>query len=333
MSLPTINKQWTTQQSGLQNLTLGSSTVPTPGDGQVLVKIHTVALNYRDTEVIMGLYNHHKTTGNETSSLVPCSDISGTIVSSKSSKWKSGDRVLAIFNQTHIRGQVTGKDMASGLGLPTEGCLQEYRVFDAEGLVKKPDYLTDEEASSREGETVLIQGTGGVAISGLQIAKASGMEVIITSSSDAKLAQAKALGADHTINYRTTPIWSEEVMKITQNEGVSNIFETGGALTLRQSFDAIAFGGLINAIGYLSGKEDDNADRTNTNVLALRRNVTLKGILNGPRERFEEMLKWYEEKKVRPVVDRVFGFEEAKEGLEYLFKGGHFGKVVVKVSE
>lgn len=198
MTPPTINKQWTTQQSGLQDLTLGSSPVTKPGNGQVLVQIHTVALNYRDTEVIMGLYNHHKTTGSEPSSLVPCSDISGTIISSNSSKWKCGDRVLAIFNQTHIRGQVTAKDMASGLGLPTEGCLQQYRVFDGEGLVRKPDYLTDEEACTLpiaavtawmaingmrplgqpagKGETVLIQGTGGVAISGLQIAKASGME-------------------------------------------------------------------------------------------------------------------------------------------------------------
>lgn len=198
MPLPTINKQWTTQQSGLQDLTLGSSPVPTPSDGQVLVRINTVALNYRDTEVIMGLYNHHKSHDSENSSLVPCSDISGTIVTSNSSTWKTGDRVLAIFNQTHIRGQVTAKDVASGLGLPTEGCLQEYRVFDAEGLVKKPDYLTDEEACTLpiagitawmavngmrplgqpggKGETVLIQGTGGVSISGLQIAKASGME-------------------------------------------------------------------------------------------------------------------------------------------------------------
>ncbi|CAD6441665.1 8df80fa0-5d92-491f-b7d2-a140f94e442b [Sclerotinia trifoliorum] len=355
MSQLTINKRWTTRQSGLQDLILGSSTVPTPGDGQVLVKIHTVALNYRDTEVMMGLYNHHKTAGNVPSSLVPCSDISGTIISSNSSKWKPGDRVLAIFNQTHIHGQVTAKDMASGLGLPAEGCLQEYRVFDGEGLVRRPEYLTDEEACTLpiagvtawmaingmrplgqpagKGESVLILGTGGVAISGLQIAKASGMEVIITSSSDTKLAQAKSLGADHTINYRTHPKWSDEVMKITQGEGVSNIFETGGALTLRQSFDAIAFGGLINCIGYLSGKEDEDADRTNTNVLALRRNVTLKGILNGPRERFEEMLAWYEEKRIRPVVDRVFGFEEAKEALEYLFHGAHFGKVVVRVSE
>lgn len=109
------------------------------------------------------------------------------------------------------------------------------------------------------------------------------------------------------------------------------IFENGGAQTLRKSFDCIAFGGLINCIGYLPGKEDPVGDRTNTNVLALRRNVTLKGLLNGPRERLEEMLKFYDEKNIRPVVDKVFTFEQVKEGLEYLFKGGHFGKVVVKV--
>lgn len=156
--------------------------------------------------------------------------------------------------------------------------------------------------------------------------------MIITSSSDAKLTRATALGADHTINYSTNPQWSQNVLDFTSSNGVSQIFETGGALTLRQSFDCIAFGGLINCIGYLSGKEDAESDRTNTNVLALRRNVTLKGILNGPRERFEEMLGFYEEKKIRPVIDKVFEFEEAKEALEYLYQGGHFGKVVIKVA-
>ena len=118
---------------------------------------------------------------------------------------------------------------------------------------------------------------------------------------------------------------------MTDEEGVDIIFENGGAATLRKSFNCIAFGGLINCIGYLSGKEDALQDRTNTNVLALRRNVTLKGLLNGPRERLEEMLCFYEEKKIKPVVDKVFKFGEAKEALIYLFKGGHFGKVVVKV--
>ncbi len=120
-------------------------------------------------------------------------------------------------------------------------------------------------------------------------------------------------------------------MKITNDRGVDIIFENGGAKTLRKSFDCIAFGGLIDCIGYLSGKEDDPGDRTNVNVLALRRNVTLKGLLNGPRDRFEEMLRFYEANKIKPVVDRVFSFEDSIEALQYLFRGGHFGKVVIRV--
>ena len=155
--------------------------------------------------------------------------------------------------------------------------------------------------------------------------------MIITSSSDAKLEKAKKLGADHIINYRTNPDWEKEVMKITHDNGVDIIFENGGAATLRKSFDCIAFGGLINCIGYLSGKEDPVGDRTNTNVLALRRNVTLKGLLNGPKDRLEEMIAFYEQKNIKPVVDRVFAFDESKEALKYLFAGGHFGKIVIKV--
>jgi NADPH:quinone reductase-like Zn-dependent oxidoreductase len=155
--------------------------------------------------------------------------------------------------------------------------------------------------------------------------------VIITSSSDAKLKKAKDLGASETINYKTHPDWEEDVMKITNNEGVDIIFENGGAQTLRKSFDCIAFGGLINCIGYLSGKENAADDKTNVNVLALRRNVTLKGLLNGPKDRLEEMLRFYEEKEIHPVVDKVFKFEEAKQALKHLFEGGHFGKVVINV--
>jgi len=353
MALPTTHKQWTTSQDGLDNLNLTSAPLPSPGPNEVLVKISAVAINYRDTEVIMGLYNHHRTTGGPTPTLVPCSDMCGTILSSNSPTWSVGDRVLSIFNQTHLTGQVKAENMKSGLGLPLPGVLAEYRVFPDYGLVKAPGYLSAEEASTLpiagmtawmaingmrplgqpggKGEKVLIQGTGGVAINGLQIAKASGAEVIITSSSDVKLEQAKKLGADQTINYKTTPNWDEEVMKMTSGEGVDIIFENGGAATLRKSFECIAFGGLIDCIGYLSGKEDAVEDRTNTNVLALKRNVTLKGLLNGPRDRFEEMLKFYEEKEIKPVVDRVFGFEESKEALKYLFSGGHLGKVVIKV--
>jgi NADPH:quinone reductase-like Zn-dependent oxidoreductase len=155
--------------------------------------------------------------------------------------------------------------------------------------------------------------------------------VIITSSSDSKLAQARQLGADFTINYRHTPNWHEEVLRVTDQHGADIIFETGGAQTLRKSFDCVAWGGLIDCIGYLSGKVDEPEDRTNINVLALRRTVTLKGILNGPRDRFEEMIAFYERHRIRPVVHRVFAFDEAEQAFQYLFSGSHFGKVVIRV--
>ena len=139
------------------------------------------------------------------------------------------------------------------------------------------------------------------------------------------------MGADHVINYKSTPNWAQEVLEVTDNRGADIILECGGAQTLRQSFECVAFGGLISCIGYLSGKEDAPGDRLNTNVLALKRNVTLKGILNGPRDRFEEMLRLYAEEQIHPVVDKTFQFGEAKEALQYLFDGSHFGKVVIKV--
>lgn len=153
----------------------------------------------------------------------------------------------------------------------------------------------------------------------------------MTSSSDDKLKKAQELGADWIINYRSNPEWQDEVMKLTHDEGADIILECGGADTLRKSFDAIGFGGLINSIGYLQGKEDSPGDRTNVNVLALRRNVTLKGILNGPRDRFEEMCEFYRKHEIHPVIDRVFAMESANDALTYLFGAGHYGKVVVKV--
>lgn len=155
--------------------------------------------------------------------------------------------------------------------------------------------------------------------------------MIITSSADAKLDQAKQLGADCTINYRTAPNWEAEVMQYTNGHGADIILETGGAQTLRKSFDCIAFGGLIDCIGYVSGKVDTDDDRLNVNLLTLRRTVTLKGIINGPRDRFEEMTRFYEKHQIHPVVNRVFSFAESKEAFKFLESGSHFGKVVIKV--
>ncbi|KAI0153630.1 hypothetical protein BJ166DRAFT_570749 [Pestalotiopsis sp. NC0098] len=353
-------KQWITNQDGLENIKLVDAPAPDAAglkEGEVLVKVNRVSLNYRDTEVVMGLYGHHDSMKQGASALVPCSDICGTVVKVGSgvAALKEGQRVMATFNQTHVKGQIEEKDMGSGLGLPTPGCLTEYRVFPDYGLVAVPDYMSDEEAATLPiaavtawmsinsfqpigqplagaDKVVLLQGTGGVAISGLQIAKALGLTAIVTSSSDEKLARATAMGADHVINYRTDPEWHKTVLRLTGGRGADVVLETGGAQTLAKSFDCVAFGGLISCIGYLSGKEDSPGSRMNTNLLALKRNVTLKGILNGPKDRFEEMLATYERAQIRPVVDRTFEFAEAKEALQYLYGGKHFGKVVIKVA-
>lgn len=360
-------RQWLTSQDGLDKLRLEEVDCPSPGEDEVLVEVHAVSLNYRDTEVAMGLYNHHKSVTHPPS-LVPCSDMCGMVVaigpySSKTSdpykdpafRLQEGDRVISTFAPTHISGQVQEKDLANSLGGPNPGVLTQYCIFPTYAVVKVPHYISDQEASclpiaattawmslnsSRPigevigpGESVLCQGTGGVAIAGLQIATAAGANVLITSSSDAKLQRGHSLGAQTLINYSSTPDWEKEVLKATDDAGVDIILELGGAKTLRKSFECIKFGGTIACIGYLSGKQDDDGDRTNTNLLCLRRNVTLKGIINGPRNRLEEMLRFYEQKRIRPVVDRVFKFEEAKEAFRYLYSGGHFGKVVIAVKE
>ncbi|KAL2868109.1 zinc-dependent alcohol dehydrogenase family protein [Aspergillus lucknowensis] len=349
-------QQWTTSLQGLDSLELSEATKPTPSTGEVLVEIHAVSLNYRDFEVCSGEYTHHRSVSQDKPSLVPCSDMCGVIteVGDGVKHWMVGDRVLSTFLPGHQTGQVTEEMMASGIGLPQPGVLAKYRAFPEHALVRAPSYLTDEEASTLPiasvtawmsingmrpmgqnggaGEYVLLQGTGGVAIAGLQIGKASGAKVIITSSSDEKLEQAMQLGADHTINYRTNPNWEEEVTRWTGGHGADIILETGGAQTLRKSFDCIAWGGLIDCIGYLSGKVDAPEDRTNVNLLALRRNVTLKGIINGPKDRFEEMIAFYEKHRIKPVVNRVFSFNEAPDAFKFLANGSHFGKVVVKVA-
>lgn len=353
---------------GISKLKLEEADVPTPRDGEVLVKIHAVSLNYRDIEVCTGEYDHHKTVGTAKDSIVPCSDMCGTVVASSSPRLKQGTRVMAIFNQSHLSGAIKESDMATGLGFPLPGVLAQHRVFPAESLVVVPDYMTSEEASClpiasvtawtsltwrsalnpkeaalNPKNTVLFQGTGGVSIAGLQIAKAAGLRAIITSSDDEKLARAKNdLRADEGVNYRTHWQWQEAVMKATDNRGADIIFETGGTKTLRKSFACVAFGGLINCIGYLSGKTDDDNEgggkepelhRLNVNVLALRRNVTLKGIINGSRDDFEAMVRFYEKNEIRPVISKTFKFEEAKEALQYVADGQHFGKVVIKIDD
>ena len=351
----TQTRQWESSLDGIDNLRFTSTTMPEPSPSQMLVKIHCVSLNYKDGETISGLFKHHKAV-RTIENLVPCADAVGTVVSlgSDVTKFKEGERVLSICYPTHLTGHFEAKHFASGVGSGTHGVLTEYRIFEEGAVLKVPLYLTDEEACTftiagttawmslqgfrplgqpgGKGETVLLIGTGGVSIFGLQLAKACGMQVVVTSSSHSKLGRARSLGADHTVNYKTTPDWDEEVLRITNGRGVDLIFENGGAQTTSKSFNCIAFGGRIASIGYVSGKTDPPEDRMNINLRALMKNFILQGILNGPKDRLEELIAFAEQKQLRPVVDKVFDFEQAREAFNYLWSGSHFGKVVIRVA-
>ncbi|KAK2767584.1 hypothetical protein FQN54_003742 [Arachnomyces sp. PD_36] len=349
-------EQYVSHFDGADGLKKVTEPMPSPGAGEVLVQVKAVSLNYRDAEVVRGEYNHHRSVDQD-ASIIPCSDMCGVVqsVGNGVTNWKVGDRVLSTFIPGHQTGLVNEKLLASSLGLPLQGVLATHRVFPEDGLVKAPEGMSDAEASTLpiaavtawlsingtrplgqnggEGEYVLLQGTGGVSIAGLQLAKASGAKVIITSSSDEKLARAKELGADFTINYHKEPHWENTVMQVTNGHGVDIILETGGAETLGKSFECASFNGLINCIGYTSGKTQLAGEQLNVNVLTLRRALTLKGIINGPKDRFEEMLRFAEKHEIHPVICKEFAFEEARDAFKFLESGSHFGKVVIRVQE
>ncbi|KAI0145557.1 putative alcohol dehydrogenase [Xylariaceae sp. FL1272] len=359
-------KQWTTLLDGIDRLRL--ETVPEPVDikeDEVLVKISRVSINFRDPKSMKfsaaRLINGDFSSSYKTpeSPIVPFSDASGVVTKvggpSAAARWREGDRVFSLLRPSHLCGPSRAEHNSAGIGIPLPGVLTEYRIFPATGLVALPDYMTHDEGSTlsiaaitawmalnwdqpigtpKTGKdtVVLVQGTGGVSIAGLQQAKALGLTTIITSSSDGKLQRAKELGADYTINYKTTPDWSSEVLRITQGAGADIIFETGGAATMDQSLICVAEGGNISAVGMLSGLVDEGKPKATVSIRLISRNATLKGINVGPRDRMEEMIRSvYEEVQTHPVIDRTFEFSEAKEALKYMYRGSHFGKVVIKV--
>jgi NADPH:quinone reductase-like Zn-dependent oxidoreductase len=217
-------------------------------------------------------------------------------------------------------------------------------VFNENGLVHLPKNYSYEQGATlpcaavtawhalviagkvKAGDTVLVQGTGGVSVFALQFAKMSGAKVIVTSSSDEKLAKAKKLGADFLINYKKTPDWESKAREITEGRGVDHIIEVGGANTLSKSFKAARTGGTISIIGILSGIE------AGINLLpVLMKNLRLQGIFVGSRTMFESMNKAITADNLQPVIDKVFPFNEFKQALYYLESGQHFGKVVIRI--
>ncbi|KAI0651159.1 NAD-P-binding protein [Trametes meyenii] len=345
MSVPQKTREYRLPKvDGFYNLTLTEAPIPQLKATEVLVKVHAVSLQYRDLIVAKGQYPL-----GQKENPVPGSDLAGEIIAlgAEVSGWKVGDRVSSNFATDHIFGEVTAEIKATGLGAPIDGVLTEYKVLPAHALVHIPEHLSYEEASTlpcaavtaynallgpnplKGGDVVLVQGTGGVSIFGLQLAVASGATVIATSSSDRKLEIAKKLGAAYTINYKTTPDWDQEALKITNGRGVDHILEVGGPGTLNKSVNAIRYGGTISVIGFVAGQ----ADVSELPVKILAKAAIVRGILIGSRQQFEDMNRLISAVKLRPVVDKVFSFEDTRKAYEYQDSQQHVGKVVVKVSK
>ncbi|MBH8555480.1 NAD(P)-dependent alcohol dehydrogenase [Nostocaceae cyanobacterium CENA357] len=327
--------------AGIDALTLVDRSEPKPAAGKVLIKVKATSLNYRDLLVAEGAYG-----AGQKYPLVPMSDGAGEVIAVGEgvTRVKVGDRVAGIFFQDWIYGSLTKETMKSDLGGSIDGMLAEYVVLNQDGLVKLPDHLSYPEGATlpcaavtawhalvtkgniSTGDSVLLLGTGGVSIFALQFAKLNGARVIVTSSSDQKLAQARELGADEIINYKITPDWEKQVYQLTNRIGVDHVVEVGGAGTLPKSLQAVRIGGRISLIGVLSGKGNEIDP-----MPILFKSLAMQGIYVGSREMFEAMNQAITQHQIHPIIDKNFAFTEAKEAYFYLKSAAHFGKVVIEM--
>ena len=314
--------------------------MPTPGSGELLIRMKAASLNYRDLLMVTGNYNPKLKMP-----MVPCSDGVGVIESvGQGCSMKEGVRVSPIFARTWHDGPPFREMLKRTHGGPLDGTLQQYMVVPEADVVQVPDHLSDEAAAAlpcagltawsalvergpvRPGEKLLILGTGGVSIFALQFGKALGAELIVTSGSDDKLQRARDMGAHHLINYRSSPNWERDVYKLTGGQGVDHIVEVGGVGTLEKSIRSVKPGGSIYLIGVLAGKE---APLDLTPVLM--QDIRIQGVVVGSRRAFENMNRAVDVHKMEPVVDRVFSFDESAKAFEYLKSGSHFGKICIKI--
>ena len=333
-----------TDALGVANLRVVERPDPTPGPGEVLVRVKAVSLNYRDLLMVEGAYG-----GNTPLPLTPISDGCAVVaaVGPGVTRFAPGDRVATMFFQGWISGPPTPATQVTALGMPIPGAGRELAVFSQEGLSKVPAFLTDqqvatlpcaaltawrglfEDADLQPGDTVVLQGTGGVSIFGLQFAHAAGMRTLITSSSDAKLERARALGADHTVNYKTTPEWWREVRDATNGVGCDFIMEVGGPGTINQSMRATRLGGHIAIIGVVAQPSGGGAGEPFNPAGLIGNSAKLQGLSVGSRDMFERMCKAIDLHKISPVVDKVFDFNEAQAAFNAMRAGEHFGKIVI----
>jgi NADPH:quinone reductase-like Zn-dependent oxidoreductase len=314
---------------------------PEPGPGEALVRLHAASLNFLDIAVANGSFPIPGFP------IIPVADGAGEVadIGPGVSSVKRGDRVVPHF-MPHWQGGPISPERISGLrGVTLPGSLAEYTVVPAGSLIPLPKHLSYEEGATmpiaattawngirsaqvRPGSTVLLLGTGGVSIFALQFAKVAGATVIITSSSDEKLARAKKLGADSTINYRRTSDWDTEVLKLTDGKGVDLVVETGGAGTFARSLNAAAFDGTVFVIGFLSGSQPT------IDVLPIfQKRLKVQGNNTGSISDLEDATRAIATAEIRPVIDRTFDFNDAPSAFEQLAAGGrHFGKLAIRIS-
>jgi NADPH:quinone reductase-like Zn-dependent oxidoreductase len=328
--------------AGIEALAKVERPEPKPAHRQVLVKVSACSLNFRDLGIVRGTYRMPVR-----DNVVPLSDGAGevTAVGAGVTRVKVGDKVAGCFFQRWPGGEPAPDVQAGALGGSVDGMLAEFVLLEEEGVVKIPAHLSLEEgaclpcagvtvwhamfehAKLGAGQTVLLQGTGGVSIFGLQLAHAAGAQVVITSSSDDKLARAKKLGANHIVNYKTTPDWEKAAMEFTGGRGVDHVVEVGGAGTLARSFAAIRVGGKISMIGGLSGP----ATELNPGLILARR-ANVQGISVGSTQMFEAMNRAIAANAIKPAIDKVFGFDEVQAAYKHMASGAHFGKIVIRVA-
>jgi len=335
-------KAYEVQEFGIEKLSFVDRPIPEPASGEVLVRFHAASLNYRDLMVVSGTYKPKMKLP-----AVPLSDGAGEVVAvgDDVTKWKPGDRVMPIFAQRWFDGDSSEEKRRTSLGAGAQwdGVLREYGTFTEESVVQIPEHLSFEEAATlpcaaltawnalafsgklKAGESVLTLGTGGVSMFAAQFAKLFGARVVSTSGSGEKIEKLRDLGITETINYRDREDWDVAVLEIVGKPGMDHIVEVGGAGTLARSINAVRIGGHVALIGALTGA----AGFSPTTVFM--KAIRLQGIFTGPKSMFEDMNRAISVNKLKPVIDRVFEFDEAREALKHMEGASHFGKIVVRI--
>ena len=336
-------KAWLLKDFGLENLKLEDVPTPKPGPGELLVKVGAVSLNFRDKAIVEGFYEPHLVP----KSLIPVSDAAGTVVAVGSgvSRFEVGDRVNSHLYSRWIDGEPAADEPAWCLGMPLPGGLADYMIIHENTAVKAPAHMSDEQASTlpiaaltawyslmdvgnlQPGQTVLVQGTGGVSVFAAQIAHAHGARVIATSSKDENLERIKTLGADEGINYKTHPDWEQKVLELTDGKGVDITIDVAGGNGINKSVAATKVAGIVAQVGFLTGQ----TARLDLMPVIFRQ-TTIRGIAVAPRTSFDRMNPFLDRHKIVPEIERVYPFEEALEAFNHLSRGA-FGKIVIKVGD